>query len=144
MNVLPKQFQSIEYTSGNSVSVRQPPVKNTGLQFGFKACSHEPRTVNYPGGSVTSRSHDDLLSRVNFIALGQVQRHLITTNLSEFLQFLYNCYREWILNAFTYFWCFLELFIRKFVPNINNEHMQDYSCPGTTFAFCSHGEKLPR
>ena len=22
--------------------------------------------------------------------------------------------------------------------------MQDYSFPGTTFAFCSHGEKLPR
>ena len=21
---------------------------------------------------------------------------------------------------------------------------KDYSCPGTTFAFCSHGEKLPR
>ena len=27
MNVLPRQFQSIEYSSGNSVSVRQPPVK---------------------------------------------------------------------------------------------------------------------
>ena len=42
------------------------------------------------GASVTSRSHDDLLSwatlsRVNFIAPGQVHRHLITTNLSEFL-----------------------------------------------------------
>ena len=45
---------------------------------------------------------------------------------------------------FTYFWCFLELFIEKFIPNINNEHAQDYSCPGATFAFCSHGEKLPR
>ena len=22
--------------------------------------------------------------------------------------------------------------------------MQDFSCPGTTFAFCSHGQKLPR
>ena len=44
---------------------------------------------------------------------------------------------------FTYFWCFLELFIGKFIPNINNEHVQDYSCPGATFAFCSHGEKLP-
>ena len=43
-----------------------------------------------------------------------------------------------------YFWCFLELFIVKFIPNINNEHVQDYSCPGATFAFCSHGEKLPR
>ena len=43
----------------------------------------------------------------------------------------------------TYFWCFLELFIRKFIPNINNEREQDYSCPGATFVFCSHGEKLP-
>ena len=32
----------------------------------------------------------------------------------------------------------------KFVPNINKEHAQDYSCPWTTSAFCSHGEKLPR
>ena len=45
---------------------------------------------------------------------------------------------------FTYFWCILELFIGKFIPNINNEHAQDCSCPGATFAFCSHGEKLPR
>ena len=35
--------------------------------------------------NVTLRSHDDLLSWVNFIAPGQVHRHLITTNLSEFL-----------------------------------------------------------
>ena len=27
--------------------------------------------------------------------------------------------------------------------NINNEHAQGYSCSGATFAFCSHGEKLP-
>ena len=53
-------------------------------------------------------------------------------------------YREWILNTFTYFWCFLELFIEKFIQNINNEHAQDQACPGATFAFCSHGEKLPR
>ena len=56
--------------------------------FSLRACSHEPGTVNYPGASVTSRSHDDLLSRGN-VAPGQVQRHLITTNLSESLQFLY-------------------------------------------------------
>ena len=58
--------------------------------------------------------------------------------------FYTNCYREWILNTFTYFWCFLELFYWKFILNINNEHAQDYSCPGATFAFCSHGETLPR
>ena len=45
---------------------------------------------------------------------------------------------------FTYFWCVLELFIGKFIPNINNEHAQDCSCPGATFTFCSHEEKLPR
>ena len=44
----------------------------------------------------------------------------------------------------TYFWYFLELFIEKYILNINNEHAQDYSCPGVTFAFCSHGEKLPQ
>ena len=43
-----------------------------------------------------------------------------------------------------YFWCILELFIEKFIPNINNEHAQGYSCPGPTFEFCSLGEKLPR
>ena len=32
----------------------------------------------------------------------------------------------------------------KFILNIDNEHAQDYSCPGVTFAFCSHAEKLPR
>ena len=38
----------------------------------------------------------------------------------------------------------MELFIEKFILNINNEHTQDYSCPGATFTFCSHEEKLPR
>ena len=44
--------------------------------------------------------------------------------------FYTDCYREWILNTFTYFWCCLELFIEKFILNINNEHAQDHSCPG--------------
>ena len=38
----------------------------------------------------------------------------------------------------------MELFYWKFIQNINNEHAQDNSCPGATFALCSHGEKLPR
>ena len=38
----------------------------------------------------------------------------------------------------------MELFYWKFILNSNNEHAQDYFCPGATFAFCSHGEKLPR
>ena len=45
---------------------------------------------------------------------------------------------------FTYFWCFLELLIGKFISNINNEHAQDSSFPWASLAFCSHGEKLPR
>ena len=49
-----------------------------------------------------------------------------------------------MLSRFTYFWCFLELFIEKFILNINNKHAQDYFCPGATIAFCSHGEKLPQ
>ena len=36
----------------------------------LRACSHEPGTVKYPGASVTSRSHDDLLSQGNVVALG--------------------------------------------------------------------------
>ena len=44
----------------------------------------------------------------------------------------------------TYFWCFLEVFIGKFIPNIDNEHAQDHSYPGATFAFFSHRENLPR
>ena len=32
----------------------------------------------------------------------------------------------------------------KFILYITNEHVQDYSCPEVTFAFCSHGEKLPQ
>ena len=27
---------------------------------------------------------------------------------------------------------------------VNNEQAQDYSCPGATLVFCSHGKKLPR
>ena len=38
----------------------------------------------------------------------------------------------------------MEHFYWKFILNINNEHAQGYACPGATFAFCSHGEKLPR
>ena len=39
---------------------------------------------------------------------------------------------------------FGNFLLEKFIPNIDTEHAQDYSCPGATFAFCSHGEKLPR
>ena len=62
----------------------------------LRACSHEPETVNYPGvmiapGQALSRVHMMIccpgatLPQVNFIAPGQVHRHLITINLSEFI-----------------------------------------------------------
>ena len=108
-----------------------------------RTCSLEPGTVNYsrvitapgqalprvhmiccPGASSRSSDHYEIL----WVPL------VFTQIVTE----------EWILNTFTYFWCFLDLFIGKFIPNINNEHAQDYSCPGATFPFCSHGEKLSR
>ena len=66
----------------------------------LRACSHEPGTVNYPGvmiapGQALPRVHMMIccprttLPRVNFIAPGEVHRHLITANLSEFLKFLH-------------------------------------------------------
>ena len=48
---------------------------------------------------------------------------------------------------FKHVYLFLVLsgtFYWKFILNINHEHAQDYSCPGATFAFCSHREKLPQ
>ena len=62
----------------------------------LRACSHEPGTVNYPGviiapGQAPPHVHMMIcwpgatLPQVNFIAPGQVYRHLITTNSSEFL-----------------------------------------------------------
>ena len=120
-----------------------------------RACSHEPGTVNCPRvmivpGQALPRVHmmiccpgqccpgSTSLPRGKFIVIWSPRTYL------NFFSFYRNCYREWILNTFTYFWCFLELFIEKFILNINNEHAQAYSCPGATFAFCSHGEKLPR
>ena len=65
----------------------------------IRACSHEPGTVNYPWvmiapGQALPRVHMMIccpgatFPRVKFIAPGQVHRHPITTNLSEFGLFL--------------------------------------------------------
>ena len=103
-----------------------------------------PRGNHCHGLSVTLRSHDDLLSLGNnVIALGQAHRQLITMNLSEFVSFLHKLLQRMNFIHVYLLWCFLELFIGEFIPIINNEREQDYSCPGATFAFCSHGEKLP-
>ena len=47
---------------------------------------------------------------------------------------------------FKHIYLFLMLFGTFYLEiySNNNEHAQDYSSPGTTFAFCSHGEKLTR
>ena len=71
-----------------------------GFVISIKACSHEPGTVNYPAvmiapGQVLPHIHMMIccpgatLPQVSFIALGQVHRHLITTNLSELFYFLH-------------------------------------------------------
>ena len=64
--------------------------------FCLRAYSHESGTENYPRvtiapGQALPSVHMMIccpgatLPRINFIATGQVQRHLITTKLSEFL-----------------------------------------------------------
>ena len=106
--------------------------------FTWTQDSELPRGNHCPKARVTSRSHDNLLSRGKLIVIWSLRIYLNS------FSFCTNCHREWILNMFTYFWCFLEIFVRQLILNINNEHAQDYSCPRATFAFCSHGEKLPR
>ena len=106
--------------------------------FTWTRDSELPRGNGCPGASVTSRSHDDLLSWGKFNVIWSPRIYLNSFSFNT------SCCREWILNTFTYFWCFLESFIEEFIPNINKEHAQDYPCPGATFVFCSNGEKLPR
>ena len=82
--------------------------------------------VNFIAPGVSSSLYD----HYEFILIPLVFTQIVTEN--EFYTRLH------ISGAF---WNFL---LEKFIPNIDNEHAQDYSCPGATFAFCSHGEKLPR
>ena len=53
----------------------------------LRACSHEPGTVNYPGASITSRSHDDLLSRGN-VAPGQLHCPGASSSSSDHYEFI--------------------------------------------------------
>ena len=91
--------------------------RDTRVQHRVKACSHEPGVVNYPGVMVAPeqalpRVHMMIccpgatLSKVNFNALGQVHRHLLTTNLSEIFQFLHKLLQR--MN-FKHFYLFLVL-----------------------------------
>ena len=93
--------------------------------------SEVPQAVNYPEIMIAQgkRSYDNLSSRGKLSVIWSLRIHLNSISFDT------NCYREWILNIFTYFWCFLELFIVKFIQNIDNEHKQDYSCPRATFLF---------
>ena len=59
----------------------------------------------------------------------QVYRHLIATNLPEFLEFSHKLLQRMNFKH-VYLFLVLSAFIGKFIPNINNEHAQDYSCPG--------------
>ena len=61
-----------------------------------------------------------------------------SSSLSEHYEFI------WIPLVFTEIVTENGFFIEKFILNINNEHVHEYYCPRATFAFCSHGEKLPR
>ena len=121
----------------------------------LRACSHKSRTVNYPGVMIAPGQRYLAFTRW-FVIPGQRfpgstslprGKFIVISSLRIYLSsfsFYTNCYSEWILNMFAYFWCFMELSIEKFILNVNNEHTQDYSCPGATFAFCSHEEKVPR
>ena len=60
----------------------------------------------------------ETLSRVNFIAPGQVHRHLITTNLSEFLKFLHRLLQRM---SFKHVYLFLVL-SRTFYWKIYSKH----------------------
>ena len=108
----------------------------------LRACSHESWTVNYPGASVTSCSHDDLLSRGSELHCPGASSS--KSDHDEFylnsFSFYRNCYREWFQTRLPISCAFWNFFIGKFILNINNEHAQDYSCPGATFSFCSQGE----
>ena len=127
-----------------------------------RACSHEPGTVNYPGvmialGQGLPRVHmmifcpGAMLPQVNFIAPGQVHCPGASSSSSDHYEFILIplVFAQIVTENEFYtrlhisgaFWNFL---LEKFIPNIDNEHAQDYSCPRATFAFCSHGEKLPR
>ena len=95
---LNKSFQTLytflggsEYQTSNNVGYPRNKHSST-----LRACSHEPGTVNYPWvmiapGQALPRVHTMIccpgatLPRVKFIAPTQVHRHLITTNISEFL-----------------------------------------------------------
>ena len=78
----------------------------------------------------TLRSHDDLLSRGNnIIAPGQARGQLITMNLSEFVSFLHKLLQRMNFKHVYLLWCFLELFIGKFIPNIYNEREQTTLAP---------------
>ena len=83
-----------------STVINTPRLQQLKVKGWLRACSHEPGTVNYPGvmsarGQELPRVHMMIrcpgvtLPRVNFIAPGKFNRHLITTNVSEFLYFLH-------------------------------------------------------
>ena len=92
-----------------------------------------------PWASVTSRSQIDFLSWRN-VAPSQLHfSGASSTSSSHYgsiwisLIFTQVVTENRFQNKFTYFLCFLWRFIGKFILSINNEHMQDHSCPGAIF-----------
>ena len=74
-------------TSGELNKIKSP-------DYLLRACSHEPGAVNYPGASVTSRSHDDLSSLGN-VAPGQLHCPGASSSSTDRYEFI------WIPLVFT-------------------------------------------
>ena len=105
-----------------------------------RACSHEPGTVNYPEVLIAP---GQALPRVHMI-ISCPGATSLSSNYYEFIWIPLVLHKLLQRMSFKYVYLFLVLSGTFYFLNINNEHAQNYSCPGATFAFCSHGKMLPR
>ena len=80
---------------------------------------------------------------VNFIPLGQVHHQLIT-NLSEFLQFLHKLLQRMNFKHVHLFLVLSGTSCWEIIPTLIMSMRKTTLASGATFAFCPHGEKLPR
>ena len=113
-----------------------------------KICSYESVSVSYSGGNdwpeagVTVCSHNNLfpwatLPRSMLLIISSFQSDHHPCNYDNLLQRI-----NFTIKGLTISTAFRNFHNSKFILNFNNEHAQNFSCPGTTFAFCSHGEQL--
>ena len=87
---LPQLFQYCLEEAGNgnvNKIYREEKISIWNMNLPLRACSHEPGTVNYPGASDTSHSHDDLLSRCN-VELGQLHCPRASSSTSDHYEFI--------------------------------------------------------